>query len=803
MASLRDQSARSSARLAVAFLAFILVGPAQHTALAQNQELGNAVDVSQEYQRLGQQYFVGNRVTSFDSTTGTGTLQWNRYRLQNNFSFSKVDRAFVRAESNEFPGTEYDRDPALPFSITFVSPRTVRLRFPARDVTIGDSESLMLAGPVPSDSSWEVEEADGVVTYTSEFGQVKLTKDPWHIEIYDAAGKLLTRTQTLDDTATYSPLIPFSFVRRASDMGRNMTAAFQLAYDEKIFGCGESFTRLDKRGQRVIAYLRDGMGVQTGKMYKPIPFFLSSRGYGMFVHTSTPVTFDFGQSFDQSNVIYTGDENLDLFVFLGEPKDVLSEYTAITGRSPVPPLWSFGLWMSRITYKSEAEVREVAAKLREQRIPCDVIHLDTGWFETDWQCNYEFAPSRFDDPVQMMADLRELGFHISLWQLPYFTTKNELYDTIVDNGYEVRNEGGQTPYEDAILDFSNSETVKWYQGKIAGLLDQGVGVIKVDFGEDAPLRGLYASGRSGWYEHNLYPLRYNKTVADITEKITGEHIIWARSAWAGSQRYPLHWGGDAENTDSAMAATLRGGLSFGLSGFTYWSHDAGGFVDRAPRDLYRRWLPFAALTSHTRCHGAPPREPWGYDDAFVDDFRRAIEMKYRLMPYIYAQAKLASAQGHPMFRALFFEFPEDQTSWLIEDQYMLGSDLLVAPLFSASDSRRVYLPPGRWIDYQTGRVFKGARWHEITAGEVPIVVLVKDNSVLPQVAVAQTTADIDWGHVDLRVYSTDTLPVAGYFAMPGEDVQVLDLQAGAEGYRLEDVPLPGRVEWKIIRAETR
>src|SRR5262249_12619826 len=157
-------------------------------------------------------------------------------------------------------------------------------------------------------------------------------------------------------------------------------------------------------------------------------------------------------------------------VFLGEPKDVLSEYTSLTGRSPVPPLWSFGLWMSRITYKSEDEVRDVAAKLREHKIPCDVIHLDTGWFETDWQCNYKFAPSRFNNPKQMLADLLKMGFNVSLWQLPYFTTKNELYDTIVKNGYEVKNEGGKLPYEDAILDFSNPETVKWYQGKLAELL---------------------------------------------------------------------------------------------------------------------------------------------------------------------------------------------------------------------------------------------------------------------------------------------------------------------------------------------
>ena len=610
------------------------------------------------------------------------------------------------------------------------------------------------------------------------------------------------RTRNVGEPATYAETIPFSFVRRKLDFGRQMTAAFELLPDEKIFGCGESFTRLNKRGQKIVAYTRDGMGVQNQWMYKPVPFFMSSSGYGMFVHTSTPVTFDFGHGFDAANVIYTGDEVLDLFVFLGEPKDVVSEYTAVTGRSPVPPLWSFGLWMSRITYKSEAEVRDVAAKLRQYKVPCDVIHLDTGWFETDWQCNYKFSAARFNDPAKMIADLAQQGFHICLWQLPYFTKENSLYDTIVKNGYMVRDEGGQYPYEDAILDFSNPETVKWYQEKLASLLKLGVGAIKVDFGEEGPLEGLYASGRTGWYEHNLYPLRYNKAAAEITKQVTGNSIIWARSAWAGSQRYPLHWGGDAENTNSAMAATLRGGLSLGLCGFTYWSHDAGGFVERAPRDLYRRWLPFSALTSHTRCHGAPPREPWGYDDAFVEDFRHTIDMKYQLMPYIYAQAKDSSARGWPMLRTLFFEFPDDPTSWLVEDEYMFGSDLLVAPLFDASTTRQVYLPPGDWIDYQTGQKLAGARWHEITAGEVPIVVLVKNGAVIPHIGLAQSTKDMDWSQIALKVYSTDGGGATGLFCLPDGELKQLKLKAEGGQYSLETDPLPDKVNWQISRRPT-
>jgi alpha-D-xyloside xylohydrolase len=359
------------------------------------------------------------------------------------------------------------------------------------------------------------------------------------------------------------------------------------------------------------------------------------------------------------------------------------------------------------------------------------------------------------------------------------------------------------PFEDAALDFSNPEAVKWYQGKLANLLTMGVGAIKADFGEGAPLSGQYASGRTGWYEHNLYPLRYNKAVAEITKEVTKENIIWARSAWAGSQRYPLHWGGDAENTDSAMAGELRGGLSFGLSGFTYWSHDVGGFVQRVPRDLYRRWLAWGVLTSHTRAHGAPPREPWEYDAALTEDFRRALGLKYSLMPYIYAQAKDSSARGFPMLRTLFFEYPNDPGSWEIDDEYMFGSNLLVAPLFESGNSRKVYLPPGVWIDYQTANTYQGPRWYDIAAGEIPVVLLVKDHSVLPQLEVAQSTKDMDWNNVELRVFSTDNSPVSGLFALPEQDHLSIKLVPSPGGFVLKEDPLRGKVKWQIRQFNTR
>jgi alpha-D-xyloside xylohydrolase len=787
---------------ALTLILTLLVAPALPSlARAQqgNGQLGDVVDAGDDFRKPLQPVFVASRLTTFDPATGRGTLQWDRYTLGPSHSFEKTDVVYSRAPATEFPGTEYDRDPVLPFEISFVSPRTLRLRLSTRDLPVAMMQaeaSPMLAGPVPTDRSWRVTNGDSTVTYASAHGRVAISRNPWRVAIYDSAGKLLTRTTHLSDPASFLPYTPFSFVRRARDLGRSSAATFQLAPDEGIYGFGESFTRLNKRGQRVLAYLRDAMGAQGRFQYKAVPFFVSSRGYGMFVHTSAPVAFDVGAEYDAHHAIYSGDEMIDIFVFLGTPKDVVSEYTAITGRSPVPPLWSFGLWMSRITYKSEAEVRDVAAKLRQYRIPADVLHLDTGWFETDWRSDYQFSKSRFTDPAKMIADLKKEGFHISLWQYTYFTPKNALWKELVNGNLAVKDQGGRLATEDAVLDFTNPKAVEWYRGKLAALLRMGVSVIKADFGEGAPLEGIYANGRTGWYEHNLYPVRYNDAVWTLTKEITGDGIIWGRSAWAGSQRYPLHWGGDAENTNSAMAAELRGGLSLGLSGFTFWSHDVGGFVNRAPRDLYRRWMAFGALTSHMRTHGAPPREPWGYDSAMVKDWQNGLGLRYSLMPYIYAQAHVASAKGWPMLRTLFFEYPDDPTSWTIEDEYMLGASLLVAPLFTDSaTSRRVYLPPGTWIDYQSGRAYAGAAWHEIAAGTVPIVLLVKDHTVLPHVAVAQNTAAIDWKNVELRTFSSDGGVAEGSFILPGGSVQTLRVT----GTSLANEPLGGRVNWRITR----
>lgn len=743
-------------------------------------------DMSTDFSDLSNTYFLADSIVSFDAAKATGTVKWDRYRLSPRQAFNLNGYWPVRMQMLDFPSTEYDNDPQLKIQLRFISPRCVRLTMLTTPVEPKneDASDPMFApeflakslSGTPSSGGWQVKGSGDAITYQSEFGSIEIQRYPFRIALRNSKGRILTQTRhIIDNDSSQIKLLPFSFIKRGSDNSRSVNPVFTLAPGERIYGCGESFTKLNKVGQKVHLFVTDPQGPESDGEYKPVPFFFSNRGYGVFMHTSAPVTCDFGASYIGADRLFMADERIDLFLFLGEPKDILDEYTDITGKSPMLPLWTFGTWMSRITYFSQEEGMDVAHKIRDNKIPCDVIHFDTGWFDVDWQCDYEFSKNRFKNPVGMLKEMDKMGFKTCLWQLPYFTPKNRYFKEIIDKGMHVKNASGGMPYEDAVLDLSNPLTVEWYQSKIGGLIKQGVDVIKCDFGEAAPVNGVYASGKNGLYEHNLYPLRYNKALWEAVQKFTNERdktkqvpgVIWARSAWAGSQRYPLHWGGDAATTNTGMLGDLRGGISFGLSGFSFWSHDMGGFVTASPEDIYRRWLPFGFLSSHTRAHGAPPTEPWLISQSFTEAFRQSAELKYKMMPYVYAQAKDCSERGLPMVRALFVEFPDDPGAWLVEDEYLFGSQILVAPLLESGNSRMCYLPKGKWIDYQTGQVYEGG-YQELTAGKIPAIILVRDGSLIPHVPLAQHTGDIDWSKIEWKAYKADASTCRGLLFKPGD-----------------------------------
>ena len=443
----------------------------------------NSKDMSSDFSDLSNTYFFADSLASFDVGSATGMLNWKRYRLAPRQAFNLNGYWPVRMQMLDFPDTQYDNDPNLKIQLRFVDDRTVRITMLTTPIQPKDEDKddpmfapeFLAKLDGGNSTAWQGKDTGKSIVYKSDEGTVEIQKFPWRIIIKDKNGKVLTQSRhIIDNDSTQVKLVPFCFIKRGSDNSRSVNPVFLLSPNERIYGCGESFTKLNKVGQKVMLSVTDPQGPETDGMYKPIPFYFSNRGYGVFMHTSAPVTCDFGASYIGAQRLFMGDERIDLFIFFGEPKDILDEYTNVTGKSPMLPLWTFGTWMSRITYFSQEEGLDIAKQLRKHRIPADVIHFDTGWFGVDWQCDYEFAKDRFKDPVGMLKQLKKDGFHTCLWQLPYFTPKNRYFQELVDGGMQVKNGMGGMPYEDVVLDLSNPITVNWYQGKIANLIKQGV-----------------------------------------------------------------------------------------------------------------------------------------------------------------------------------------------------------------------------------------------------------------------------------------------------------------------------------------
>jgi alpha-D-xyloside xylohydrolase len=522
-----------------------------------------------------------------------------------------------------------------------------------------------------------------------------------------------------------------------NNQNHRASISFSAEHDEVIVGTGERFAKLDLTGHTYQLQNQDGQGVNNRRTYKNIPFYISSRMYGMFLHTSAYSKFSLADHSSRSIQILTEQPVIDLFLFGGDhPEEIIYQYRQVTGFPAMPPLWSFGTWMSRMTYFSEEEVNTICKRLRKEDYPCDVIHLDTGWFRTDWLCEWKFNPERFPNPKEFIQNLRKEGFKVSLWQMPYIASEAEQYDEAKANNYmaplkEAREQGGSNfsalDYAGTI-DFTFPKAVEWYKNLLKELLEMGVVCIKTDFGEDIHLEADYY-GMDARLLNNIYALLYQKAAFEITKEVTGDGIIWARAGWAGCQRYPLHWGGDAACSWDGLAGSLKGGLHLGLSGFGFWSHDVPGFHSIPdfmnsiiPDDLYIRWTQFGVFSSHIRYHGTSKREPYEYPN-ISPIIRKWLKLRYALIPYLHEQGIKVTKTGFPMLRALVFHHPDEKICWHIHDQYYFGDDFMVAPVMNSNNIRDVYLPHGKWVNFFNGELLEGGQWLknvEVPWEEMPV-----------------------------------------------------------------------------------
>ncbi len=600
------------------------------------------------------------------------------------------------------------------------------------------------ASVLATDDGGRLTTGDLVVTVRRGFG--------WHVE-YRSAGRLLTAS-TSRSVAAVTDATGRAFVHEQ----------LTITPGELVYGLGERFGPVVKNGQSVDIWNLDG-GTSSEQAYKNVPFFVSSRGYGVLVDHPGKVSFEIGSEAVERTQFSVPGQVLEYLVFDGPtPKDVLRRYTALSGRAPRVPAWSFGLWLttSFTTSYDEATVTSFVDGMADRDLPLSVFHFDCFWMREFHWTDFVWDPATFPEPEAMLTRLKAKGLHISVWINPYIAQRSRLFAEGKAAGYLVRRTDGSVWQTDlwqagmALVDFTNPDAREWYSGYLRELLATGVDCFKTDFGERIPSEDVvYHDGSDPERMHNYYTHLYNQTVFETLTEVRGEGeaVLFARSATAGGQTMPVHWGGDNDSTFASMAETLRGGLSLGLSGFGFWSHDIGGFEGTPDPLVFKRWLAFGLLSSHSRLHGSGSvRVPWAFDDEAVEITRRFTHLKYRLMPYLAATAEAAHTDGVPVVRHLLLEFGDDRSALYADTQYMLGDSLLVAPVLDADGNVDVYVPEGVWTSLLDGSTVTGPRWVHQVHPTSSLPVLVRPGTVLPWGS-RTSRPDYDWADgVSLRVF---------------------------------------------------
>ena len=598
---------------------------------------------------------------------------------------------------------------------------------------------------------------------------LRINKINWKMT-YERDGKVITASSGRD--LAYMRTDWKGFAYDMDPEGKNyVRQQLDLGVNEHVYGLGERFGALVRNGQSVDIWNEDG-GTSTDQSYKNIPFYLTDKGYGVFVNHPDKVSFEVATEQVTKVEFSVPGESLDYFLINGPTmKDVLKRYTDLTGKPALPAPWTYGLWLSTsfTTNYDEDTVMSFINGMLDRGIGLRVFHFDCFWMKDFHWSDFIWDKRVFPDPKGMLGRIKEKGLNICVWINPYIAQESVLFAEGKEKGYLIKRPNGDVWQWDmwqpgmALVDFTNPDACKWFQDKLEVLLDMGVDCFKTDFGERIPTNCTYFDGSDPEKMHNFYTYLYNKTVFDLLERKRGkgEAVLFARSATVGGQKFPVHWGGDCWSDYVSMEESLRGGLSLTMSGFGYWSHDIGGFESTSTPDVYKRWAAFGLMSSHSRLHGSTSyRVPWAYDEEAVDVVRFFTGVKAKLMPYLYRNSMETAKTGVPMMRSMVMEYTQDRNCAYLDKQYMLGDSLLVAPIFNDESKAIYYLPEGTWTQYLTGEVKEGGRWYEEPCGYLNIPVFAKENSLI---ATGNETMKPDYDyadHVQIKAYAIQDGAVA-------------------------------------------
>ncbi len=640
-----------------------------------------------------------------------------------------------------------DSGEPVKLSVECVHSGIVSLRMWQGDVRFQDQSPMLVALPQATVAA-VLAESDAAYTYTFDGYRIVLEKKPFTIRILDRDERCVFELDTRRIAGKYVSY-PLGF--RKTDSSSEPFVSWEIRNDEQYFGLGEKYNKAEKTSTRATVWASETCGSNTTDMsYKSLPVLFSTKGCGLMLHSSYRSKWEIGTFSYISGSCMTEEPFLDAFLFVGPTlKDLLARYTLRTGRPSMPPKWAMGVWMSRCQYEKRAEADEAIDGLRSEGIPADVIHLDPLWMKNHyyWKigvdaCDFELNEEHFPDQPAMFKEFMAKGFNTCLWINPYVPEGKPIYDEAEAKGYLLKTADGGVARLDhgnpvGMVDFSNPEAKEWWKGYLKELLRRGASVLKPDYGDRVPEDAVFHNGKTGTEMHNLYLHLYAETAYEAAKEVRGEGIVWRRSGYIGSQRYPGTWSGDVQVCWEGLKCTMRAGLSAGLTGEAFWSHDIGGFVGKVPEpELYIRWAQFGLLSPLSRFHGNGPREPWHYGDTAVAVVRHYARLRYALMPYLLAAAHESCTSGVPIMRHMALEFPNEPNVHTLDDQYMLGPDILVAPiLVEGATERFVYLPAGRWTMLEKpGTPLEGGRFVKVAAPLERIPLFVRDGAVVPRYA---------------------------------------------------------------------
>ena len=663
-----------------------------------------------------------------------------------------------------------------PLSISFISPFSFR-------VMIGEDNNRISC----VNSKLSIEETKGYSNKYVLYLETSKTILEIHtliftLKIRDKASlKLITETNPLDLDASGTRLSPGCGIDASESL---QCLSWHLSPNEHFFGFGEKFINWDKRGQSVVCWNRNAYGAGDEKSYKNIPFFFSSRKYAILVNTSTKVVFDLGKTANFSSFFTVFEPVLDFFFIQSDSySEMMKEYYNLTGWPHAVPLWSLGLWVSVFGDHRAGNTMDEQGVLREienaynHSFPIDVLHLDPFWMGESGYCSFQWDPSYFPNPEIFIKELNHRNIRLCLWEHPYLDTSTPIFEEAKKSGFLIQDQLGN-PYiaplafrgiqanakkhrerynPAGIVDFSNPQAYEWYQNKHRPLIEMGVSTFKTDFGEEIPEDGFFHNGKNGREMHNIYPVLYNQAVYNVLAKYQEKPIVWGRSGFTGIHQYPLCWSGDPLCDFDSLAATFRGGLSLSVSGIPFWSHDVGGFIGHLDSALFIRWLQFAIFCSHIRLHGTTSRLPWKMDSQTCQTARKLIHLRYQLLPYLWKEVQKVWKDGVLLLQPLFWEYPEDPTTFWIWWEYFLGESILVAPVLNSEGEIDLYFPSGKWLDFWSGELITGPCWQKkkIPLEEIPI--FIRENAIIPRVRNPIFHTEAPWKTLSLDIFSTDNM----------------------------------------------